>query len=147
MNKVHIAMARHPRMAIRPAKDFANTPPPPAYAAAINPDAVANALVGRYCAGMADHHAGAEVRAALLHGNPAHTKPHDPTIAWFLRTCTPTDALRLITRAQVPVPALATFVRELGIENPRLIRTLNQFAAPEKRSGQAQTGRTKTPLS
>lgn len=125
-------MAHQPRMSIRPPEDFANTPSPPTCAAATNPDAVVGALIGRHCAGMVDPHTGTEVRTALLHGDPAKTMPHNPTIAWLLRTCTPTDTIRLITRAQIPVPSIATYVRELEIPNPRLIRTLNQFASPSK---------------
>ena len=130
MNRLHIAMARQPPVAILPPEAFAQTPPPPTYVAASNPDAVVEALIGRYCAGMADRRSGAEVRAALHLADPSQTPLDNPTIAWFLRTCTPPDALRLIVGAQVPVPALAAYVRELEVNSPRLARMLNQFATP-----------------
>ena len=129
MNRLHIAMARQRPVAILPPEAFAQTLPPPTYVAASNPDAVTEALIGRHCAGMADRRSGAEVRAALLLGDPAQTPLDNPTIAWLLRTCTPPDALRLIAGAQVPIPALAAYLRELEVDNPRLIRMLNQFAA------------------
>ena len=129
MNRLHIAMARQRPVAILPPEAFAQTLPPPTYVAASNPDAVTEAVIGRHCAGMADRRSGAEVRTALLLGDPAQTPLDNPTIAWLLRTCTPPDALRLIAGAQVPVPALAAYLRELEVDNPRLIRMLNQFAA------------------
>ena len=129
MNRLHIAMARQRPAAILPPEAFAQTLPPPTYVAASNPDAVTEAVIGRHCAGMEDRRSGAEVRTALLLGDPAQTHLDNPTIAWLLRTCTPPDALRLIAGAQVPVPALAAYLRELEVDNPRLIRMLNQFAA------------------
>lgn len=130
MNRLHIAMARQPPVAILPPEAFAQTPPPPPYTAASNPDAVTEALIGRHCAGMADRRSGTEVRAALLLADPSKTPLDNPTIAWLLRTCTPPDALRLIAGAQIPVPALAAYIRHLEINNPRLARMLNQFAWP-----------------
>ena len=129
MNRLHIAMARQRPVAILPPEAFAQTLPPPTYVAASNPDAVTEALIGRHCAGMAERRSGAEVRTALLLGDPAQTPLDNPTIAWLLRTCTPPDALRLIAGAQVPIPALAAYLRELEVDNPRLIRMLNQFGA------------------
>ena len=129
MNRLHIAMARQRPVAILPPEAFAQTLPPPTYVAASNPDAVTEALIGRHCAGMAERRSGAEVRTALLLGDPAQTPLDNPTIAWLLRTCTPPDAVRLIAGAQVRVPALAAYLRELEVDNPRLIRMLNQFAA------------------
>ena len=134
MNRLQIAMARQPPVTILPPEAFAQTPPPPTYVAASNPDAVTEALIGRHCAGMADRRTGREIRAALLAGDPSQTPLDNPTIAWLLRTCTPPDALRLIASAQVPVPAIAAYVRELEIDNPRLTRMLNQFA-PSSASG------------
>ncbi|MDE0691266.1 MAG: hypothetical protein OXI55_03350 [Gammaproteobacteria bacterium] len=130
MNRLHIAMARQPPVAILPPEAFARTPLPPTYAAAKCPDAVVDALIARHCAGMADRRNGSEVRAALLLCNPSQTPLDNPTIAWLLRTCTPPDALRLIARAQIPVPALAAYIQHLEINNPRLTRMLNQFAWP-----------------
>ncbi len=130
MNRLHIAMARQPPVAILPPEAFARTPLPPTYAAAKSPEAVVDALVARHCAGMADRRTGSEVRTALLLGNPSQTPLDNPTIAWLLRTCTPPDALRLIAGAQVPVPVLAAYVRSLEVDNPRLTRMLNQFAWP-----------------
>lgn len=78
---------------------------------------------------MADRRTGTEVRAALLLGDPSQTPLDNPTIAWLLRTCTPPDTLRLIACGQVTVP-LAAYIRELGIDNPRLTRMINQFASP-----------------
>ena len=134
MNRLHIAMARQPPVAILPPEAFAQTPPPPKYVAASSPDAVTEALIARHCAGMADRRTGTEVRAALLLGEPSQTPLDNPTIAWLLRTCTPPAALRLIAGAQVPVPALAAYIRELQIDNPRLTRMVNQFA-PQRASG------------
>ncbi|MDE0009109.1 MAG: hypothetical protein OXS50_12600 [Gammaproteobacteria bacterium] len=130
MNRLHIAMARQPPVVILPPEAFARTPLPPTYAAAKSPEAVVDALIARHCAGMADRRNGSEVRAALLLGNPSQTPLDNPTIAWLLRTCTPPDALRLIARAQIPVPALAAYIRHLEINNPLVIRMLNQFAWP-----------------
>lgn len=130
MNRLHIAMLRQPPVAILPAEAFAQTPLPPTDVAANDPDAATEAVVARRCSGMADRRTGTEVRAALLAGDPSRTPLDNPTIAWLLRTCTPPDVLRLIAGAQVPVPALAAYVRHSEINNPRLIRMLNQFAWP-----------------
>ena len=134
MNRLHIPMARQPPVAILPPEAFAQTPPPPTYVAAPNPDAVTEALLARHCAGMANRRTGTQVRAALLLGDPSQSPLDNPTIAWLLRTCTPPDTLRLIAGAQVTVPALAAYIRELGIDNPRLTRMINQFA-PQLASG------------
>ena len=138
MNTLHLPPARWGPIRIRPPEDFAATPPPPAYAAAQHPPALVQTLVGRYCAGMAGRSSGTAVHAALLGGAPARTPDANPTIAWLLRSCAPPDALRLIARAQVPVPALAAYVRELRIDNPRLVRMLNQFAWPPPTPGAAK---------
>ena len=123
-------VSRWPPIALRPLADFADTPPPPAWAGAADPDAVVEILVGRHCAGMAGRAGGTEVRAALLRGEPERTTAANRTISWFLRGCAPADALRLIARGQVPVPALVAFMHALDVHNPRVVRMLNQFAPP-----------------
>ena len=93
-------------------------------------DDLADAMVRRHCAGMQGRLGGAEVLAAL-NAPPDLGGRATPTIRWLLGSATVPDLHCLAWRCGVPITMLAAHAQVLGMTHRKLVRWLNQFAAPE----------------